>query len=334
MRNKHIFAIFMAFLIFLTLTVPSMAAAPGVPSQLIPIGHSAGIQFKTRGLMVVGYTTDTERGGGLKPGDFITKINGEPAGSAEDFGDKIEQSGDSATLTIIRGGTETNLTASADGGKLGVWVRDTVSGIGTLTFYDPASGMFGALGHGICEGKLLVPIASGDLLISEISEVRRGRAGQPGELKGAFTTAVSPGSLILNSAQGLFGILDKPKAFITDGGTFQHATALADKSEVEIGEATMLCNVRGDTVEPFKIEITAMGGGDSRDFTIRVTDESLLAITGGIVQGMSGSPILQNGKLIGAVTHVLVSDPKKGFGIFISNMLEIYKRDAKASLTY
>lgn len=198
----------------------------------------------------------------------------------------------------------------------------SVSGIGTLTFYDPQSKIFGALGHGINENgtRSLMPLADGMLLDAEVVEVRKGSAGQPGELKGSFD-ADSSGSLIANSSCGLFGILENPEKFGIVG-----ALPLADKGEITEGGAQMLSNVRGDLVEQFDIEIIKILDEDSqRSFMIRVSDQSLIERTGGIVQGMSGSPIIQNGKLIGAVTHVLVNDPKKGYGIFIDNMLrEIY----------
>ncbi|MCL2081518.1 MAG: hypothetical protein FWH16_05390 [Oscillospiraceae bacterium] len=198
----------------------------------------------------------------------------------------------------------------------------SVSGIGTLTFYDPRSGVFGALGHGINDTgtSSLMRMASGMLLDAEVVDVRRGSSGQPGELKGSFDTG-SSGTLLVNSPNGLFGILEAPENFGVAG-----ILPVADKGEVVTGHAQMLSNVRGDTVERFDIEITRILDGDSRrSFMIRVVDSELIDRTGGIVQGMSGSPIIQNGKLIGAVTHVLVNDPRKGYGIFIDNMLrEIY----------
>lgn len=198
----------------------------------------------------------------------------------------------------------------------------SISGIGTLTFYDPQSKVFGALGHGINETgtRSLMPLATGMLLDAEVVDVRRGSAGQPGELKGAFATD-SSGTLIVNSSSGLFGILECPDKFGIVG-----ALPLAGKGEISEGSAQMLSNVRGDLVERFDIEIVKiMDESNQRSFMVKVTDQSLIERTGGIVQGMSGSPIIQNGKLIGAVTHVLVNDPKKGYGIFIDNMLrEIY----------
>jgi len=198
----------------------------------------------------------------------------------------------------------------------------SVSGIGTLTFYDPRSKVFGALGHGINDTgtRSLMRMGTGMLLDAEVVDVRKGSSGQPGELKGSFDSN-SSGTLLINSANGLFGILEAPEKFGLAG-----VVPVAGRGEVMTGAAQMLSNVRGDLVERFDIEITRILDGDSqRSFMIRVTDQALIDMTGGIVQGMSGSPIIQNGKLIGAVTHVLVNDPKKGYGIFIDNMLkEIY----------
>jgi stage IV sporulation protein B len=195
----------------------------------------------------------------------------------------------------------------------------SVSGIGTLTFFDPQSKVFGALGHGINDTgtRSLMSMGTGSLLDAEVVDVRKGSSGHPGELKGSFDTD-SSGTLLVNSANGLFGILDSPEKFGTVG-----VIPVASRDEVTIGTAKMLSNVQGDLVEQFDIEITRILDGDSqRSFMIRVVDQSLIDKTGGIVQGMSGSPIIQNGKLIGAVTHVLVNDPKKGYGIFIDNMLK------------
>ena len=211
---------------------------------------------------------------------------------------------------LIPMGQTAGLRLTADG--------TNVSGIGTLTFYDPVTKMFGALGHGINETgtRTLMRMGSGTLLDAEVVDVRKGSSGQPGELKGSFDNIPS-GTLLMNSSNGLFGVLETPEKF--DIGSL---LPVAGKEEVSIGYAQMLSNINGDKVESFDIEITRILEEDSqRSFTIKVNDRTLIDRTGGIVQGMSGSPIIQNGKLIGAVTHVLVNDPQKGYGIFIENML-------------
>ena len=187
-----------------------------------------------------------------------------------------------------------------------------------MTFYDPASGTFGALGHGVNDldsGELL-PCADGCITGARVTDVVRGERGKAGELCGEFDRETVRGALEKNTARGIFGSGD----FSAAGA----AIPVADEDEVTLGPATILSNVRGDAVEEFDIEISRIYRGctDSRFLLLTVTDQDLLDATGGIVQGMSGSPILQNGKIVGAVTHVLLSDPARGYGISIEEMLE------------
>jgi stage IV sporulation protein B len=202
---------------------------------------------------------------------------------------------------------------------LGANVRAEMAGIGTITYYDPATAVFGALGHGITDGVTqdLFPLDGGFLCKATIISTDRGQSGAPGMLQGAFDGQQQLGTVTKNTDQGIFGMLyEAPEGELLP---------VAQREEVEIGPAEVLCNVEGDTVARFSVEITRlypMEDGTGRNMMIQVTDERLLEKTGGIVQGMSGSPILQNGKLVGAVTHVLVSDPEIGYGIFIETMLE------------
>jgi stage IV sporulation protein B len=197
-----------------------------------------------------------------------------------------------------------------------------MAGIGTFTFYDPESGLFGALGHGISEAETgrLLPMGSGHVLYSEVESVRAGQPGNPGELKGVFRDDKQYGYLLKNSETGLYGKLPDAEALGPGGHT---PIPVAQGSEVKEGAALILSNVRGDLVELFDAEIIKIYPieNDPRNFMIRVTDERLISITGGIVQGMSGSPVIQDGKLVGAVTHVLINDPLRGYGIFAESML-------------
>ena len=231
------------------------------------------------------------------------------------------------SIRAIRGEKEVQFTAqavkcSADGSyKLGAWIRDSMAGIGTMTFYDPATGQFGALGHGIndVDTSLLMPLESGSIMYASVADVKKGVPGTPGELHGTFQLDHDMGELYANTAGGVFGTL-------TDESLVKGMDAMpvALRSEVKTGAATILSNITGDSVEEYAVEITRIypsGSNDTRDLMVKVTDPKLLAATGGIVQGMSGSPIIQNGKLVGAVTHVLVNDPTSGYGILAEHML-------------
>ena len=203
--------------------------------------------------------------------------------------------------------------------RLGAWIRDSMAGIGTVTFYDPATGSFGALGHGVTDTDtgLLMPLGDGSVMRASVKAVKRGSAGEPGELKGSFDLAHDLGELYANTEQGVFGSMES--CSYTEGD----ALPVAGAGEVHAGPAAILSNVSGDRVESYAIEIVrVLGSTGVQNLLIQVTDPALIQQTGGIVQGMSGSPILQDGKLVGAVTHVMVNEPSKGYGILIENMLE------------
>ena len=314
------------------LVCPVRASAVSV----VPVGRAVGIKLFSDGVVVVG-TADivTEQGNrnpakacGLREGDVITHINATEVDTIEEVTALLQQlEGSTMSISALRGEEELELTARAvkcatDGAyKLGAWIRDSMAGIGTVTFYCPETGLFGALGHGIndVDTALLMPLESGSILPASVSGVRRGESGKPGQLKGVFDTSVTLGELAGNSSCGVFG-----RAAGTEwaAGTPMET---AKREEIRAGQATILSNIAGTEVGEYDIRILKVypaGNGENRDFLIEVTDPALLAATGGIVQGMSGSPIIQNGKLVGAVTHVLVDDPTRGYGIFIENMLD------------
>ena len=296
---------------------------------LIPGGDSIGVALMCDGVLVIG-TSDPgaapspARMAGIRSGDRITHINGEKIVGARAFREKI--SGDAVTLTVCRGEQvrEVELqpvSGTADGEyRIGAWVRDSTAGIGTLTFIDPASGLCGALGHPIqdADTSALMPAAGGALYDSDIVDIRRGAAGAPGELAGKFAIGGEAlGTLMHNTDCGIFGQYATPTAQ-------RQALPVADSSEVMPGAAQILTTLDDGAPQAYDAQILRIydGADTSRSLMLRVTDPELLEATGGIVQGMSGSPILQNGKLVGAVTHVLVNDPTRGYGIFIENMLE------------
>ena len=291
---------------------------------LIPVGRTVGIQLHTPGALVVGLTADTGKSpageAGVRAGDLITALDGRPIGSSAEFMEAAAMlCGDAVELTVQRGEQTLRFRVSpmqtAEGWRLGVWLRDSISGIGTVTFIDPETGFYGALGHPIndMDTGVLLPLGSGAVTDAEIVGIRRGQCGVPGELYGRFDFAGSCGSILSNTTCGIFGYLE--------GYCEGDALPVADESEIHTGEATILSNVQGQDVAAYAIEIEQVWRGDVRSLCFRVKDEALLNLTGGIVQGMSGSPILQDGKLIGAVTHVLVNDPTRGYGVSVAQML-------------
>lgn len=308
------------------------AVTPAVAGRkVIPVGRAVGIKLFSDGVLVVGLSdVDTDGGKkspgracGLKTGDIITHINGDEVDTIEQVQVLItEQAGEPLTIQAMRGQKQMQLTAeavenSAGVYQLGLWLRDSMAGIGTVTFYDPVSGVFGALGHGIndVDTATLMPMESGGIMDATVAEVKKGAVGDPGELHGQFDPRKDLGSLYANTERGIFG------RGLNVTGT---AVEIASGNQIHEGKATILSNVRGSEVEEYEVRITHVSadGKGQKDMMLQVTDPELLALTGGIVQGMSGSPILQDGRIVGAVTHVLVNDPTRGYGIFIENMLQ------------
>lgn len=311
---------------------PTVYASADTPDTLVPLGSTVGIELKLDGVMIVGLSQVETGGGsvqpaldaGLMPGDIITSVGGREIKSAGDFLSAAQQlDGGDVVVTALRGGrsVQFNVTPAknAEGGyQLGLWLRDGVSGIGTLTYYDPASESYGALGHGINDTDTgeLIPVHQGGIMAAEVVDVVKGAGGTPGELCGRVDGEHILGSIVLNTDCGVFGALDC--------GAQGRELPVASESEIVLGQASILSNIEGSEVREYEIEICRVyrNTQDSRSVMISVTDPELLEATGGIVQGMSGSPIIQNGKLVGAVTHVLVNDPTRGYGISIEKMLE------------
>ena len=204
--------------------------------------------------------------------------------------------------------------------RLGAWIRDSMAGIGTLTYYDPQTASYGALGHGITDVDTaqLMTLSGGSIMETTVKAVKKGQKGDPGELRGDFTVQRDVGTLTANTTGGIFGK-------VADAACIDTAQAIpvAAAREVKCGSATILSTINGSETKEYRVEILRLysGGQDTRNLMLKVTDPQLLAATGGIVQGMSGSPILQNGKFVGAVTHVLIDDPSRGYGILMENML-------------
>ncbi len=302
--------------------------------MLVPCGEPFGIKLRMDGAMVVGMErVETAAGkrcpaqeAGIQTGDLIRSVDGQAVDSNQSLQDAMAASdGAPVEVTLTRDGTDCTVTltpAYAEDDcryEAGIWVRDSSAGIGTITFYDPETGSFGGLGHPICDADTgdILPFGSGEAAAVSISQVVKGVSGSPGMLQGSFSEDAAMGSLLCNNRCGVFGTL-----YHDPSG--EDAVPMALKQEIETGPAQILCTVSGETPRAYDItleEIDYSGTDSTRNMTVCVTDPELLEITGGIVQGMSGSPILQNGKLVGAVTHVFVDDPTRGYGIFCENMV-------------
>lgn len=316
-----------ALLLALLLCGAAGAGAVDMNRMLVPVGHTVGIKLFSRGVVVVKLSDGgtPAKACGLQTGDVIVKCAGNTVTSTEQFQALLQESGGESTdLQVRRDGDSVTISVEPTQNEQGVycigaWIRDSMAGIGTMTYYDPSTGAFGALGHGITDVDTaqLMPFSNGSILPSTVKAVKKGESGIAGELRGDFDLTGDLGDLYANTANGIFGTLDAAS----------YAPVQAEAvpvGEAQPGPAVIRTNIRGDEVEEFEIQIEKIvsGATDGRDLVISVTDPELIAVTGGIVQGMSGSPILQNGKLVGAVTHVLLNNPIRGYGILIKNMLD------------
>ncbi len=307
---------------------------------LIPGGLAVGVTLRTQGVLVVGMSPVTLESGdqicpvrdaGLNPGDTIVAVNGSEVTDTESLVAlilKAQRDNAGVELTVTRYGERmifdvTPVNDSSGQPKLGLWARDSTNGVGTLTYYDPATMLFGALGHPITDADTgaLLPVRSGHLYPAEIVGTKKGERGAPGELKGVFGTDSSPlGRLTDNTLYGVFGGM----AGNVPGLLYPDGLPVAGRSSVKAGKATIISTVDKDGPKEYDCEILQVFRQESisaKSLVVKITDEELLAKTGGIVQGMSGSPIIQDGYIVGAITHVYVSDPTRGYGIYIEWML-------------
>lgn len=302
-------------------------------TYVIPVGNIAGVKLYTNGVLVVGMAEvegkDSNKykpyeNSGIKEGDTIIKINENDVLSTEDLIEKVNESnGKSIKIKYLRNGEikETEITpAKMKNGefKLGLWVRDSAAGIGTVTFYEPETNTFGALGHGITDIDTdeLLGISSGEFVTAKILSIIKGEKSSPGKVQGTIENQSTIGKINENTEFGIYGtVTDLSKLDIDKANTIQ----VASRSEIETGDAVILCDLDGTGTKEYKIEISRVfinNNEDNKSMLIKITDKELLSKTGGIIQGMSGSPIIQNGKFIGAVTHVLINDPTTGYAVF------------------
>ena len=299
-------------------------------AEVIVCGMPFGVKMFSEGALVVGFSSIEQNGSmvspakaaGLRLGDRVICIGETTTENNDAVKDALEAAAGPVEVIYIRDGEQrqTTLTplwdAASGQWRAGMWVRDSSAGVGTLTFADPERGVFAGLGHPISDSDTGASIAlrSGEIVPCEITGCSKGTAGSPGELKGRFLSAHAIGSIRINGENGVYG---------TTRTRFSgRSMSVAFAQEVMTGEAEIWTTVEGETPRSYRVTIEKINDADlRRNMVIRVTDKELLAATGGIVQGMSGSPIVQNGRLVGAVTHVLVNDPTRGYGIFAQTML-------------
>lgn len=307
--------------------------------KVLASGNPIGIKLKTNGIIIInisgvilenGARVSPADASGLLPGDVLLKAQGKELNSIRDLLDAVEGSdGEPIDITYKRQDFQYNTSIQPiksgedDQYRIGIWVRDSSAGIGTLTFVDLADRVYGALGHGINDidtGSLL-QVGSGQLLESNIEGIKKGLKGAPGELEGEFLSNPRViGDIELNCDFGVFGRISNDNNKTNWGRPMK----IGPHSTVHVGRASVLTCIQGRNVEEFEIEIQKIAKLDlssTKNMVIRITDKRLLQSTGGIVQGMSGSPIIQDGRLIGAVTHVFINDPVRGYGVFIESML-------------
>ena len=295
-------------------------------TTVVPVGRAIGMKLYTEGVLVVGMSEIEGKKpyekSGIQEGDIILQINQNEIDTTEDLMQMVNEcNGKALSIKYMHGEetTTTNITPIKNANneyKLGLWVRDAAAGVGTLTFYEPSSKMFGTLGHGILDVDTsdLIKIENGELVTTNIISVVKGEKGSPGEIRGTIETGYNIGDISKNTEFGVFGKLNNPSYI-----------GVSEKDEVEVCPREEIQNGKK---EYYNIEIQKIftnNNQDNKSMLIKITDEKLIEKTGGIIQGMSGAPIIQNGRFVGAVTHVLVNDPTLGYGVFADIMLKQMK---------
>ena len=306
-------------------------------TTVVPMGNAIGMKLYTAGVLVVGMSEIEGKkpyeNSGIKEGDRIIQINQNQIDNTDDLMKAVNRSdGNNISIKYVR--DEKTITTSikpvknsSNEYKIGLWVRDAAAGVGTLTFYEPSSGMFAALGHGIMDIDTaeLIKIANGELVTTNILSINKGTKGNPGEIRGTIEAGHTIGSISKNTKFGVFGTINKTP-FLNTSNINEMQVAL--REEIKIGKAQIICELENGKKEYYDIEIQRIfinNNKDNKSMLIKVTDKKLLEKTGGIIQGMSGAPIIQNGKFVGAITHVLVNDPSIGYGVFADIMLKQMK---------
>lgn len=306
-------------------------------TSVIPVGKAIGMKLYTDGVLVVGLSEINGKkpyeNSGIQEGDMIVEVNNEKIDSTNDLIKTVNEGNGKSVEIKYKREEETKTTSiepvktEDNQYKLGLWVRDAAAGVGTMTFYEPNSGMFAALGHGITDIDTtdLINIANGELVTTNILSIVKGAKGAPGEIRGTIDNGENLGNVYKNTKYGVYGNITN-KAGLNISNLNEMEVAL--RSEIKTGKAYILCELEDGKIEKYEIEIQRIfinNNEDNKSMVIKITDKRLLEKTGGIIQGMSGAPIIQNDKFIGAVTHVLVNDPEVGYGVFADIMIKQLK---------
>ena len=304
-------------------------------TTVVPLGKAIGMKLYTEGVLVVGMSEIEGKkpyeNSGIETGDKIIEINNIEISNTDELIQCVNNSnGSNIEIKYINDKNEEEVAnilpakTSNNEYKLGLWVRDAAAGVGTITFYEPSTGEFGALGHGINDVDTyeLIDIANGELVNTNIIDIVKGERGSPGEIRGIIEGERTIGSISKNTSFGVYGnVLDTTKLSINKNSELE----VANRSEIKTGKAQIMCELENGKVQNYEIEIQKIfleNNSDNKSMLIKVTDKELIEKTGGIIQGMSGAPIIQNGKFVGAVTHVLVNDPKMGYAVFGDLMIK------------
>lgn len=303
-------------------------------TTVIPIGKTIGMKLYTEGVLVVGMSEIEGKKpyakSGIEAGDKIIEIDSEHIDNTDELIECVNKSnGREINIKYVSDNEEKMTTIEPvktqnNEYKLGLWVRDAAAGVGTLTFYEPSTGEFGALGHGIndVDTNELIDIANGELVTTNIIDIVKGVDGVPGEIRGSIDSGKTIGTIYKNTGFGIYGNISSINRLNINKS---NEMEVANRNEIKLGKAQIMCELENEIVDTYDIEIQKIfldNNQDNKSMLIKITDKDLIEKTGGIIQGMSGAPIIQNGKFIGAVTHVLVNDSKVGYGIFGDLMIK------------
>ena len=323
---------------FLGFNIKTITANVLPNTKVVPLGDLAGLKLYTKGILVVGVSEikgyDNKvykpyEEAGIEQGDTILKINSEEVNTTEELLACVSKyKGNKMNITYMKNGetfekTITPVKASENTFKIGLWVRDSGAGVGTLTFYSPSTKSYAALGHGIqdVDTQELLEISSGEFVTAKITKLQKGEKDNPGKIEGTIEDSKTIGKIYSNTEYGVYG----KKTDNSDEFNEQNAIEVANRNEIKTEKASIICTIENGIKKEYEVEIEKVYANNyknNKNMIVKVTDKELLEKTGGIIQGMSGSPIIQNGKLIGALTHVFVTDPTKGYGVFADTMLE------------
>lgn len=311
-------------------------------TSVVPLGNAVGLKLYTSGVLVVGMSEiegkDNKKykpyeNTGIEEGDMIIKVDEATVTCTADLVDTVNKAkGNQVKVEYVRQGeaSQTNITpvkGTDNKYKLGLWVRDAAAGVGTVSFYDPSTKTFAALGHGIqdVDTGQLIDISNGDFITTKILSITKGKKGNPGKISGTIENQTTIGQVYRNTDFGVYGKLKNITALNVD---ISKAMEVATRDEIKQGPAKIICTLENNSTKEYNVEIEKIyknNNENNKSMLVKVTDSELIEKTGGIIQGMSGSPIIQNNKVIGALTHVLVNDPQMGYGVFADLMIKQMK---------